>query len=441
MRTSVRIVLILAAVAGAALVLWLAASSSPRVAQLPDGTTLKVLGTSVGSAQFTTEKPWHRVAKRILPAGLQSLLPNPVNGSCSSSSNSVTIFFEHSTISGALPALNAWNRVAAVDDAGFRFPLEGGLCSFGSGTARQVQGIILLAYPRRQRDFVVQFLGPNDELLASLRFLNPVRGPFPEWTPEPLPLTRTNGPMAVTLESLTERSSQAGHRWVEPKWHLEAVDTRWQHSRPRISTFLDPTGNEGSFLSPGEHAWKLKTTVYRERREDFRDTERLVLSGLPLPDPGGFRAMDLTTNVLGVTFLVYCLAGPGRLVISNRTARTMLPPQSGNTSGMSSGSDGTNTWESWASDRPFLLFEASGLQPNDNLNLRLTSEDGRELQIDESSGYHGRANQLGTRIYQRKFTPLERSKRVSLEITVNRGLDFEFLINPAEIRRSIRPAP
>src|SRR5438552_15235923 len=185
MRLRVKISGVLAVVGLVALLVWFATGPRPELARLPDGSTLKVLGATAGLAPFTTEKPWQRLAKKVLPLRLQRWLPATVTASCSGSSNSITVFLEH-----AGPAITPvtpypWRAIAVVDDAGFRFPIDYGVCTLGA-TGKLVRGIILRAYPRRQHDFDLRFLGPGNQSLARLQIPNPNRGPFPEWTPERL---------------------------------------------------------------------------------------------------------------------------------------------------------------------------------------------------------------------------------------------------------------
>ena len=146
-----------------------------------------------------------------------------------------------------------------ADDQGFRFPIDYGICSSGV-TGKVFHGIILRAYPRRQRDFDLLLLGPKKETIARARVPNPNRGPFAEWTPEPQPIMRTNGPIVVTLESLREEISSADVRRIRPEWRVESSDPDWQMAVPVGLHFEDATGNEGRFLSPKERAWKLRVS-------------------------------------------------------------------------------------------------------------------------------------------------------------------------------------
>ena len=46
-----------------------------RIITLPDGKRVEFLGTTIGNQTFTTEKSWHKTARRILPSRFQSWLP------------------------------------------------------------------------------------------------------------------------------------------------------------------------------------------------------------------------------------------------------------------------------------------------------------------------------------------------------------------------------
>ena len=56
-------------------------------------TTLRLLGVTIGTNQFTTELGWHRLARRVLPARYQRHIPRPQTGSCGFH-NGATYWFE-----------------------------------------------------------------------------------------------------------------------------------------------------------------------------------------------------------------------------------------------------------------------------------------------------------------------------------------------------------
>jgi hypothetical protein len=110
----------------------------------------------------------------------------------------------------------------------------------------------------------------------------------------------------------------------------------------------------------------------------------------------------------------------------------MLPP-TGSDSGWSRSSDGKTTVEHWGSDTSFFLVDVDGAEPNDEIRFRLLEEQGTEVKINQN-GYQ--SSSKSQRTYQPKFTPPDDAKSLTLEIIVSRPREFEFMINPAEIKRA-----
>jgi len=425
------IIVLLMGVAVAVVVLgvWMLGANHGRHATFPDGSTVEFLGTTVGTATFTTERKWESFARHILPTRLQGWLP-AIIGVCNNSngSNSVTVHLRvinpSRTAGGSMP----WQDYVAEDESGFRYPSGGGYCTSSDLSGNTWCSLALSAYPRRQREFLFNFLDQKGVVVASLRVPNPVRGPFPEWQPAPMPQTQTNGPVKLTLESLEEIRDG---RWHYPrlKFHLQAIDPAWAEAKERYSTLVDSTGNEGSFLSRREKTWKLKTSVFRERPQDFATNEQLVLTNIAVPTPGNFVTIVQSADRAGVSIKILVLAGTGTFGISNGITRFMLPTSSG-AGGRSTTSQGTNTTEYWGIGAPTLLVEARNLQGDDEIQFHASDDTGRELNV-ASYGYDGING--GGRMYKPSFTPLDGAKSVTIQIMINRPLRFEFLVNPADV--------
>lgn len=418
------LVLIIALALG---VIMLARDSSARVTSFPNGVRVELLGTAVGTATFTTEKLWQKFARQHLPTSMTRWIPVASSTTCSSSSNSVTAYFRVTDTSGAPVNTEPWAGYLAEDDIGFRFPREGGFCSSGSG-ASKIYGLILRAHPRRQPAFWFRFLDRDDSVIASLRVPNPVRGPFNQWQPQPVPQTCSNGLVTLQLSSLREAGS-AKWRVVKPQYNLTSSDPAWTKAKVRYTTFQDATGNEGQRLSPSELAWKARALVFRERVGDFADNERLVITNLSIPAPGEFVSLDQTVELQAVRLTAHALAGPGQFRITNGVTRGMSPSVS---AGYSTISDGKTRVESWGEALPFFLLEARDLQPDDELLVRLHDHRDREIEIGKTGGYYGTGR--GRRMYQLTFTPPDDAKLLRLEIILNRPLPFEFMVNPADVR-------
>lgn len=434
-RYSLLGIIVIAGLAVVAGVIWLVTQSTPsRTLTFPNGQTARLLGTTVGYTNFSTQKNWHRLVRRFLPGPLQGWIPPTQTGSCGGGSNALTLYFEMippTAAGGGVP----WSQLAAVDDEGLEYNSEGGSCSWGGGPGgtTRIHGTSLRAFPRRQREFDLRFYDAKRNLLGKIRVPNPVRGPFPTWQAERLPSARTNGPVVLTLNGLI------WNRWVRPSLDLHATEENWKRARWSYITYSDASGNEGQYLSPREPAWKLATVVHRQHSDDFAPNERLIITNLTVPTAGEFTALNARAECGGIGIFVHGIAGPGYLRITNGTQRGMAPPSAGQSSGWSTSSDGKTRIESWGSAEPFFLIEVSKLTDADEVRFNYSSSTSERIPFDESRGYYGDGTRPGVRIYFKPFKPPENVEQTQLEIIVSRGREFEFIFNPAEIQKESKP--
>jgi len=403
-----------------------------RVAVFPNGVRIEFLGSAIGAAEFTTERSWHKTARKALPASMQKWIPTAYGGNCSSGSNSATFFFRVIDPSGTMGGPDPWHSYTIDDESGFRYAASGGSCSSG-GAGSKVYGLILRAYPRRQPDVRFSFRDSSDAVLATLTVPNPVTGPFPEWKPKSVPQTQTLNSVTLKLRSLQAGGSA---RWpaIVPDWDLSSSDSAWTNARVRRASYIDATGNEGQHLSPRESAWQLRALVFRERPEDFTVGERLRVTNLSIPAAGNFVDVDQSAERQGVKLTMLLLAGAGRLHITNGVRRGM---STNAVTQRSSSSEGTNRIETWGSASPFLLVEVQNVQPEDEIRLRLIDDQGREIKLTDPSGSSGFG--FGGHIYKRSFIPPDDAKSLTLEAVVNRPLVFEFMVNPADVQPAKSP--
>jgi hypothetical protein len=400
------------------------------MATLPDGSKLELLGTVAGGAPFTTDTGWRHIVRRFLPARFQDWLPvfdgatNP-----NTESNVVTVFLRRTTSPGTAGAGQPWDDFAAEDQDGFRYHGTGSSSSSSVFTGISIHGFVLPGYPRRQQEFLLRLLDKNGGTMAAFTVPNPLRGPFPDWRPLSLPQTQTNGPVTLTLESL-QNTTNRSWRFVNAEYHLRATDPAWTNAQPDFQTPSDPTGNEGAFVSPREPAWKFPALVDRSRLQDFAASEQFVLTNLPPPSPGQFLALDRSADCAGVGLKALVLAGAGTFGISNGTTRFMRPPTPDTGNGHRRTTNGPVWVEEWFSSEPFLLIEAQNIQLNDEIQLYLRDEHGREVKAKP-----WRINQARSGAHRVKlpFSPPAGWDSLSISLTVSRPLSFDFLVNPADV--------
>jgi hypothetical protein len=408
--------------------------ASSTTFRLPNGMIVRYLGAARGGTQFKTDKPWHKLARRALPSRWQSWIPQPINTTASGTSNNFTFYWDVFDPSGAAIIGTPWADCVAEDDEGFRYERSGGYSSSGGSAGRSMFALQLRVFPRRQPDLRFLFLDRSGGVLHAVRLPNPVHGPFPEWMPSPVPITRTNEPVVLTLAGLSEIVALGQHHYLRPDWRIASNDPLWSNAKPGSFQCEDATGNEGPFLSLKESAWKVRTWVHRQRSVDFTDNERLILTNLSIPNPGELQSLDVTGERAGVKLSVQCVAGAGTLYITNGTNRVMTAIPSGST-GWSSAADGKTTVTTLGSPTSFFLIEAVGVKPRDDIRFRALDEQGREVKLDSSSGAYG-SGRANTWTYKRGFAPPDGVKSVTLEIIISRPREFEFVINPAEIKRA-----
>jgi hypothetical protein len=403
-----------------------------RFVTFPDGSRVEFLGAVMGSGTFTTDNVWHRLARRYLPARIQSWLPAVID--CSglySDSNSATIILRlnnPTSVSGRAP----WSGYTPADQNGFRYPGNGGYSVRSDARGNYTYAIGLRSFPRWEPKFSLHFADMNGVDVATLQVPNPTPGPFPVWQPSPLPQTRTNGPVTLTLGSLTEKLQTDGKAYyLSPKFNVRSVHPAWADAEANFQELLDATGNEGMLLSPREPAWKLRALVFRKRPKDFAANEQLVLTNLALPAPGQFQSLDQSADCNGVGVKVLVLAGAGSFGLSNGVTRFMQPPPQGTGGAFSSTVGNGYSVETWGSSTPFLLVEVRNAQPDDDIQIHLLDNSGREEKIETSR--NGTASSALS-IYKFAFDPPQGTKFVTLTLVVNRPLLFDFLVDPADVR-------
>ena len=408
------------------------AAQKDRTVVLTGGGKLEFLGASLGRAAFTTDKPWMAHVRKILPAPLQRWLPAEFKGVGASTSNGLTAWFRSSASgTGTPPAIN-WGNTTTEDDAGFQYASGSGYGSYLSGQTSALD-VILRAYPRRQKDFLLHLVDKQGTTVATFRVPNPDAGPFPSWQPLPMPQKLTNGPVTLTLSKLEQRRSENGSFYLNYSWGTASTQSGWSNANVRYCTLLDATGNEGQYLSPRESAWKVRAQVMRPNPSDFVPTEKMTLTNLAVQATNHFLAIDRTNLAVGVGINVSVLCGPGNLAITNGTIRVMRPPQNGilGHSTYGGSSEGGPPFEEWGATNSFFLVDVANVQPNDEIQFYLHDDRGRDIKV-ETTGWSITPN--GGRVYQPKFTAPADAASVTLEVIVDRPLVFDFLVSPKDVQ-------
>jgi hypothetical protein len=174
------------------------------------------------------------------------------------------------------------------------------------------------AFPRRQGKLHVrvQEQGNGGQELSEQKFVvsNPARNSFPKWTAEPLPSSKEDGDLSVTLTKLVvgadmpyqrnqDNPDDAMNKGVQVAFHVERAGKRVANWQPTSVETTDATGNravvnygsggnqvqwngdEGTFtyqygLWPDEPAWKLRMEM--TQTSDFSSDEQWTAQNIPV---------------------------------------------------------------------------------------------------------------------------------------------------------------
>jgi hypothetical protein len=333
------------------------------VGRLPDGAVVELLALTYGTTHRYVDGTWgQRLACEILPQSAAEKLGGKAY-----------------TETTSRPALFCWLRRARgrSDPDSWRVTVAGeDGCQLdwhymGSGLGMLQRGLYVSQvpiFPRRGRMLRVRLYrklanGEDRTLLAEMPASNPVPGPYPQWTPEPLPRTRQDGAMALALLELQTGLPAPKHlieSHPEPTWTRLRVRLRCPPNeirgwRPSSVGVTDATGNRTSSdmdpgfgrtvvsrrpdgdwdcwlqgnLCPEEAAWKLKVECEWAEWVDglagWPSPPRLPdpgtvwdVSHLTLPAAGSIAAPSLATTRQGVRLQ---LARLSRLPNDVQTAR------------------------------------------------------------------------------------------------------------------------
>jgi hypothetical protein len=164
-------------------------SASPQVIQLDDGTTLRLLGVTHGGNQTAPGYENLPTANRIYMK------------------YGTVVWVEAEHKPGQWP-----NYELVVYDQGMTagVPIEKSTSSHVKDGV-DFQGFILHAFPRRDKLTILRAKNYNGPLGKGELVITNESGTFANWTPEPLPTTKSDGDLKVTLTNLI-----AGMPWPDP---------------------------------------------------------------------------------------------------------------------------------------------------------------------------------------------------------------------------------
>lgn len=201
-------------------------------------------------------------------------------------------------------------RLVTADELGNEYDPVGQTFGSSPSGGRQYWVADASVFPRRGKEVHLRVMD-NEKLIAQFKIPNPAPGPYPSWTPAPLPVSTRNGDLEVTLtefRSLHPTSEAALKEARYPRadcafsFRENGSDTiAWT---PVVIELADATGNHwgayynaedakeengarqietfGGALWPGESAWKIRGEF--RRTSNFPESELLRISRIHIPD-------------------------------------------------------------------------------------------------------------------------------------------------------------
>jgi hypothetical protein len=405
--------------------------ATPQRVLMADGTTLFIRGVVAGTNMFTTETRVIKLARRYLPTKwTQRWFDDPQ--SIGGASNQLQLIFTRKDPTGKkLPVF--WGNVEAIDRFGFAYRDDSGSSTAGNNDLLQVG---LSAFPRRERRFLVRMYDNQGTRQCEFMVQNPfAEVEFPVWKPEPFPTAKTNGNVRFTLLGLKFRPDDSQ---PAPIFKIESDDAGLRSGRHMYVSFSDATGNGWTALSTNEPAWKMHVALYRPNNAPFPTNLVWRSPIVAIPTQLSMTNVHWTNVIDGLVVSVPFICGPGKLVISNGTNVSITKPVPVNSNGgWSSWFSGNNRREEHPSSKPFAIVEAVMDHESIELVLNFHDELGRVVKRQSSPGY-GTFTEPVTGVKRRRYLAeinQTNCTRASLEIKVNRAIDFDFVVDPRQITK------
>jgi hypothetical protein len=364
-----------------------------REQTLADGTVVRFEGLTFGSSHSFSTSGFKEKIRRWLPTSLRPLLGAPgLSAQIQSAPDSLVIWTTRVDPAAAMLAAPRNEPHYVTDAHGCRFRSQHWVSTRASG--KQLMGAAFEAFPRGERSFAYLICDKSGNVLGQLTISNPYQTNPQRWSPEPVPMTKTNEGLAVEFRGFGRADS------IDPL----AMRPQVSLVRPRDSELwrkgpvwiYGRFGNRGfGALCTNEPVWKIEAHFFRKAHAEFRAEETWSITNVAIPPPGGVTRLQTTNTLQGCTVIVEALKGADPLEVS-------IPAST-----------------------PTLLLRNSNSYDEAKILVRACDNEGRKL-ITRHDNFHPtyRGN-VGVHIH-----PLPDSKSLDIEVLVQQPRKFEFFVEP-----------
>jgi hypothetical protein len=268
---------------------------------------------------------------------------------------------------------------------------------------------------------VAQLSLPYPELKTILR---------EEWQPDPLPASRSDGNLNVTLTSVDYKRYQSDHGiQVSPRLefsHDGQPSTAWVVSHELQDLLGNVARTWNCDLSPHEPAWKVRLTMHQSPAGRFlpEEVKRLPPKPLPAAKQVTFLTGSHTVNEIPVSLVGLGGQGPIQFTLPNSstTFKTGIYHPGQSSMGMSSSCSGNVCDVELSSGHPFLMTSESQFGTDGNIQIVVRDQSGEVLPARGNSSAQGLTFWF--------FEPLPTSTSIEIEIIAQKCRHAEFLIAP-----------
>ena len=396
-------------------------------ATLSDGTIVRLAKVGVGAMSYDSYPPLKAALAGYVPNRFQSRLGERTKFTFNTQTDELGLLFLFRTPADQpkRDVTQFLSRIEFVESTGFVFKV--GVSGYSSS------GSVMLInegpFPRRDPMLHMRlYEKETDRLLFDLHVPNPGYKPkFDEWAPEPVPATQTVEPLTVTLKNGPANIPLEYVR--DEDVEITSTDPRWTNTPPKRNFWVtDATGGKAyrlSGLSPFEPAWKLHLRFWRNESAEFSPDEVWRTKLIKLPAALTAERLKLGGVAGGVELSTNYVTSAGE-VHDDGTDLTVTPGSGGNSS--SNGTRNGKPYTTVDSLLPFFQLIHSTLDEETELIIVVKDQDGRKLTNDRSGSTTHHTGGISSRRIQ--FQPAPETTEVQLEVIVNRGRTFEFLVAP-----------
>jgi hypothetical protein len=320
-----------------------------------------------------------------------------------------------------------------------------------------LQSYVLTAFPRWDKETILRvkpYMGvPSKEQFV---LINPVPGAIAQWTPEPLPATKSAGDLEVTLTRLVAGAPKPYRDGTNPgptndpanqcvhfdfnfrvkgqsttnwqAWPVQTTDAAGNWSRGLINCYpkngINPSypdrihpsflpESDGYYFQPGlwpDEPWKVRLEFIQ--RFNFSDDDTVTFTNLPVKTGSQKDADDeWTAWDVGKTNFPFTIT-PATV---NGVQLKLLPPLLL-----------TNRWQSGEMDVSIIIGADPGFKPK-GMNLTVvaaTDDQGRELWSFEQPAWAGHYSISFARVH-------DDIKSLNLKLALHKSRFVEFTVKPA----------